>query len=369
MRNILVTGAKGFIGKNLVTQLKNEKNIKVFEFDINNSLDQLKAYIKDVDFIFHLAGINRPQNEEEFKTGNTDFTKTLVDLVKNEKRNIPIVVSSSTQAVKDNPYGLSKKKAEDILLKHKSKGGNVFIYRLPNVFGKWCKPNYNSVVATFCHNLARNIEINVSNRENKLEFVYIDDVVEEFVSILMSEKNNLNDYYEVSVSYKTTLGELEDKLRFISKNRETLMVPSFSDDFTRKLHATYLSYLPIDNFSYDLKKHSDERGYLFEVIKSNEFGQIFISTTKPGITRGNHYHHTKFEKFCVISGEAEISFRHISNNEKVSYKVNGDNPKIVDIPTGYTHNITNVGKTDLITLFWVDEVFDPNKMDTYFETV
>ncbi len=369
MKTILVTGAKGFIGKNLVIRLKLLEEIKVFEDDIENTTEQLKDIIKDADFIFHLAGINRPTDISQFKTGNLDFTTTLIELVKESRRKIPIVVSSSIQAERNNPYGISKKEAENYLLEYKKQGNEVFIYRLPNVFGKWCKPNYNSVVATFCYNLARNIEITVSNRDNELEFVYIDDVIEEFISILQSGKENTIDYYEIQINYKTTLGELEDKLRIISKNRETLKVPSFSDDFTRKLYATYLSYLPTDNFAYDLKTLSDERGHLFELIKSNEFGQIFISTTKPGITRGNHYHHTKFEKFCVIKGEAEISFRHIITNENVLYKVSGEKPQIVDIPTGYTHNIKNTGQIDLITLFWADEVFNPDKMDTYFEQI
>lgn len=369
MKNVLVTGAKGFIGKNLVVKLRTIEDVKVFEFDIENTEYQLREYIQEVDFVFHLAGINRPENIEEFKTGNSEFTKLLVEAIEGQGKKIPIVVSSSIQAESDNPYGLSKKEAEKYLFDYRSRGGKVFIYRLPNVFGKWCKPNYNSVVATFCHNLARNIEITISNRENKLEFVYIDDIVEEFIKKMNSGDCNYLDYYKIPVCYHTTLGEVEDILRNINRNRETLKVPTLSDDFIRKLYATYLSYLPIDDFAYDLKMFSDERGYLFELIKSNAFGQIFISTTKPGITRGNHYHHTKFEKFCVIRGDAEIKFRHIITDESITYTVTGSKPQVVDIPTGYTHNIKNIGDVDLITLFWADEIFNPEKADTYFEEV
>jgi len=369
MKKILVTGSKGFIGKNLVERLKTFKDIELFEFDIENTVDQLQEYIQKVDFIFHLAGINRPKNIEEFNTGNFDFTKHLIDTIEQSSKKIPIVLSSSIQAQLNNPYGLSKKEAEDYLFDYRRRGGLVFIYRLSNVFGKWCKPNYNSVVATFCYNLTRNIEIKVSKRENKLEFVYIDDVVDEFIKKIYSEDRNQLDYYKIPENYNTTLGELEDILRAINRNRETLEIPNLSDDFTRKLYATYLSYLPIDDFAYDLKLFSDERGDLFELIKSKDFGQIFVSTTKPGITRGNHYHHTKFEKFCVIKGEAEIKFRHILTNENKTYSVKGTKPQVVDIPIGYIHNIKNIGKTDLITLFWADEIFNPKKTDTYFEEV
>lgn len=369
MKNILVTGANGFIGTNLSVHLRQKGQYRILLFDIMNSIHDLNTFIEQADFIFHLAGVNRPETEDDFFKGNTELTEFIVDyLVKNAK-NTPILFSSSIQAELENPYGKSKRLAENALFNYRNAGGIVYIYRLVNVFGKWCKPNYNSVVATFCYNIARGREISISDPNNVLELVYIDDVINEFISILNSENIETKKYYHIPTSYKLTLGELVDRLKSIQAERKTSIMPDLSDELTKKLFATYISYLPEDKFEHEIELKKDNRGFLFELIKSKQFGQIFISKTLPGITRGNHYHHTKFEKFCVIQGSAEIKFRHLVTNRIILYKVLGEDPKVIDIPTGYTHFIKNVGTDIVITLFWASEIFDTNKPDTYFEGV
>lgn len=369
MKKILVTGSKGFIGSNLISHLKVNEDYQVLTFDIDNTDDELLQFVSDADFIFHLAGVNRPEHQGEFRIGNTNVTKKIVSILENNKLATPVLMTSSIQSELDNPYGVSKKAAEDILLQYQENGGLSYIYRLSNVFGKWCRPNYNSVVATFCHNIAHGKDISISNKNHIIEFIYIDDIIEEFLSVLEKGKTEQKKFYAIELKYDVMLGELADTLCKFHNISNSLCVPDFSNQFVKKLHATYLSYLPEDSFSYKLKKHVDNRGDLFELIKSEQFGQIFISTTKPGITRGDHYHHTKNEKFCVIRGEAEIKFRHILYETIITYNVSGSEPEIVDIPPGYTHSITNVGTSEVITLFWVNEMFNPEKTDTYFEKV
>lgn len=366
---ILVTGAKGFIGKNLVSKLKELKIYEIIEIDKDNSKSELETSLKNADFIFHLAGINRPENEKEFFEGNSDLTKNIVDVLQKNNKQTPIVITSSIQADLDNAYGRSKKMAEEYLEKHSlDSKSKVTIFRLPNVFGKWCRPNYNSAIATFCHNVARDIEIWVNDRSIELSLVYIDDVVRCLINEI-DEKDNKFNYKEIDVVYRKTLGDIVDSIHLFKSIRNTYIIPDFSDNFIKCLHSTYLSYLPENEFDYSLEKKVDNRGWLAEIVKSKEFGQIFVSKTKPGITRGNHYHHTKVEKFIVIQGKAEIKFRNINNEEVLSYVVDGEELRVLDIPVGYTHSITNIGTDELITLFWSNEIFNQEAPDTFWEEV
>lgn len=367
MRTLVITGAAGFVGKNLVQHLKKLNDVNILQYDINN-LDSLEAGLAQADFVIHLAGVNRPQDVKEFQTGNIDFTEEVLALLKKHQRKIPFLLSSSTQAELDNPYGQSKRLAEEAVFAWaKETGGKALVYRLPNVFGKWCRPNYNSVVATFCHNIARDLPILINNPDYELNLVYIDDVAEEFLGAFNGSPHCAdNGYCYVPRVFQATVGELAEILRAFRKSRETSILPNFEGEFLHYLYATYVSYLPEEEFGYTVEMKHDQRGWLAELIKSEQFGQIFVSRTKPGITRGNHWHHTKVEKFIVIEGQAVIRFRQIEGEKVIEIPVSGDEIRIVDIPTGYTHSITNVGKTDVITLFWADEVFNPNKPDTYY---
>ncbi len=369
MYKILVTGSQGFIGSNLISFLKRNDDYKIQGFDIENTDDELEKFVCNSDFIFHLAGVNRPDNKDEFRIGNTALTEKIVSILDNYKLNTPILMTSSIQSELENPYGLSKKDAENSLIRYQQKGGISYIYRLTNVFGKWCRPNYNSVVATFCYNIAHGKDISISDRNKSINFVYIDDIIDEFLSVLEKGKSEKELFYTIYPAYDVKLGEVADILYKFHGISDTLCIPDFSNLFVKKLHATYLSYLPDEKISYKLKKYADNRGDLFELIKSEHFGQIFVSTTKPGITRGNHYHHTKNEKFCVIRGDAEIKLKHILKEKIITYNVSGKEPEVVDIPPGYSHSITNVGSTDIITLFWANEIFNENKPDTYFKKV
>lgn len=364
---ILITGAKGFIGKNLIVELKNQGYKHIDEFDLNTDEALLNEFTASCDFVFHLAGANRPNDETDFERVNRGLTRRLLDSLRKNRNNCPIVVSSSTQAEKENPYGRSKKAGEDeIFAEEKITAFNAMVYRLPGVFGKWCRPNYNSVVATFCYNIARDLDIMINDAQTELTLVYIDDVVAEFIKALEGRENRQGSFCSVEKVYQIKLGDLADKLYLFRKNRETLVMPVLASDFDRALYATYVSYLPEDNFSYKLVKNRDNRGWLAEFIKSEGFGQIFISKTKPGIIRGNHWHHTKVEKFLVIQGEAVIKFRQVEGDDVLEYRVSGDDPEVVDIPAGYTHSISNIGENELITLFWADESFNPEKPDTYY---
>lgn len=364
---VLITGANGFIGKNLVCKLKETSNHDLILIDKENTTEELVKGALEADFIFHLAGINRPKDDKEFFEGNSNLTTILVDELIKANKTTPILITSSIQAELDNAYGKSKKYAEEALEKYnKETGAKVLIYRLPNVFGKWCRPNYNSAVATFCHNIARGEEVWISDPTKEMTLVYIDDVIRCFVNELEEKENKGLQFKEVDVVHKATLGKIVDSLNAFKAIRKTSIIPNFADEFTKVLHSTYLSYLEEDNFSYTLDKKVDNRGWLAELIKSKEFGQIFISKTKPGITRGNHYHHTKVEKFLVIQGNAEIKFRKIDEDKVITYTVDGENPTVLDIPIGYTHSITNIGNDEVITLFWSNEIFDQEKPDTFF---
>jgi UDP-2-acetamido-2,6-beta-L-arabino-hexul-4-ose reductase len=364
---ILVTGAKGFIGKNLIAELKNRKYIDIYEYDTETDPSLLGEYCKDANFVFHLAGVNRPKEHAEFMEGNFGFTSTLLDTLKRNNNTCPIMISSSTQAELDNPYGKSKKAGEDLIFDYsKETGAKVLIYRFPNVFGKWCRPNYNSAVATFCHNVAHGLPITVNDPSVIMNLVYIDDVVDELINALEGKENRSGDFCAVSVVHTITLGEIVDLILSFKKSREERSIPDMADEFTKKLYSTYLSYLPEDNFSYELKMNIDNRGSFTEFIKTPDRGQVSVNISKPGITKGNHWHHTKNEKFLVVSGKGVIRFRKIQSDEVVEYFVSGEKMEVIDIPTGYTHNIENLGDTDMVTIMWANESFDPEKPDTYY---
>lgn len=366
--NILVTGARGFIGRNLIAELHNRGHRSVFAYDVDTRVDLLDEYCRQADFVFHLAGVNRPVDAAEFMAGNFGFTATLLSKLKEHHNTCPVVVSSSIQAASDNPYGRSKKAAEDMVFAYgREVGARVLIYRLPNVFGKWCRPNYNSVVATWCHAYARGLPIQVNDPATVLNLVYIDDVVNEFIAAMQGNPTTGGDgFARVPRDFRISLGELAGQLCTFSESRKTLVMPNFESDLTRFLYATYLSYLPEEAFTYALNTKRDNRGCLAEFIKSQQLGQIFVSRTHPGVTRGNHWHHTKIEKFLVLEGEALIRFRQVATDTVLEYKVSGDTWQVVDIPAGYTHSITNIGDKDVITLFWATEMFRPEHPDTYY---
>lgn len=365
--NILVTGALGFVGKNLISELKNHKYSDIFEFDIDTDPSLLDVYSSEADFVFHLAGVNRPKEQAEFMEGNFGFTSQLLDTLKKHQNNCPVMLSSSIQAALDNPYGQSKKAGEELLFSYGSQtGAKVLVYRFPNVFGKWCRPNYNSAVATFCSNIANGLPITINDRSTMLSLVYIDDVVEELLRALGGEETRAGAYCAVPVVHSITLGEIVDLLYSFKNSRTDLSIADMSDPFTKKLYSTYLSYLPADQFSYSLKMNSDNRGSFTEFIRTPERGQVSVNISKPGITKGNHWHHTKNEKFLVVSGRGMIRFRHVNSTEIVEYAVSGEKLEVVDIPVGYTHTIQNLGETDMVTIMWANEPFDPLKPDTYY---
>ncbi len=395
---VFVTGAKGFIGRNLVVMLGALPSVELIGYDLDDPKSVLDKGLATADVVYHLAGVNRPENPEEYALGNAGFTQAICEALLKLKRKPLVILSSSIQAELDNPYGKSKRGAESAVLRFaEDSGARVLIFRLKNVFGKWCRPNYNSGVATFCHNIARNLPITISDRTNVVNLVYVDDVcaaMMEAAGLAQPPYKHFlpgtdSPYAEVNPSFKMTLGELVDTIRAFKDTRSSLQVPAFNDPFIYRLYATYLSYLEESNFSYNLDIKTDYRGCLAEFLKSPSFGQIFVSRTKPGITRGNHYHHTKTEKFLVVEGEAIVRFRKIGNKaigngrwargeksegreqgaEVIEYRVKGEEFRVVDIPPGYTHSIENVGTGELVTLFWANQVFDPEKPDTYFEVV
>ncbi len=364
---ILVTGAKGFIGKNLIAELRNRKYTEIFEYDRDTDPSLLDGFCKEADFVFHLAGVNRPKEQSEFMEGNFGFTSNLLDSLKKYNNTCPVMISSSIQAELDNPYGESKKAGENLLFAYgKETGSKVLVYRFPNVFGKWCRPNYNSAVATFCHNIAHELPIQVNDPSVVMNLVYIDDVVNELINALEGNENTVDLFCEVPVTHTITLGGIVDLIYSFKKSREDRSVPNMSEAFTKKLYSTYLSYLPENQFSYDLKMNVDQRGSFTEFIKTPDRGQVSVNISKPGITKGNHWHHTKNEKFLVVSGKGVIRFRKIDSDEVLEYFVSSDKMEVVDIPTGYTHNIENLGDTDMVTIMWANETFDPEKPDTYY---
>jgi len=364
---ILVTGANGFVGKNLVLELKNQGFTDIFAFDVDTDPALLDIFCKEAEFVFHLAGVNRPQDPAEFMEGNFGFTSTLLDTLKKNKNSCPVMISSSSQAALDNPYGQSKKAGEELMFAYsRETGAKVFVYRFPNVFGKWCRPNYNSAVATFCSNIACDLPIQVNDRSAVMNLVYIDDVVEELLHAVTGSPNREGDYCVVPVFYTTTLGEIVDLIYSFRASREERSIPDMTDALTSKLYSTYLSYLPVDQFSYPLKMNTDNRGSFTEFLRTPERGQVSVNVSKPGITKGNHWHHSKNEKFLVVSGKGLIRFRKIGSEEIIEYPVSGSVLEVVDIPTGYTHNIENIGDTEMVTVMWANECFNPDKPDTYF---
>lgn len=370
MMKILVTGARGFLGKNLIATLSRMQGIDIMQYDINSDPSLLNVYTKDCNFVFHLAGVNRPQNVEEFMKGNFEFTSQVLDMLKNNNNTCPVLITSSIQAILENPYGLSKKAGEDLILLYgKETGAKVLIYRLPNVFGKWCKPNYNSAIATFCHNISRNLPITVSDPDLEMNLVYIDDVIEELIRAMNGKETIHGDLCIVPVTYSIRLGEIVSLIYSLKNSREEFSIPNMSDDFIKKLYATYLSYLPDDGFSYPLKMNVDNRGSFTEIIRTEDRGQVSVNITKSGITKGNHWHHSKTEKFLVACGIGIIRFRKIGDDKIIEYCVNGNKLEVVDIPSGYTHNIENIGDSDMITIMWASEPFIADKPDTYFEEV
>lgn len=363
---VLVTGSKGFIGKNLVSHLQEIEDVEVISYDIEDQFDKIEKNINDISFIFHLAGVNRPQTVEEFYQGNSDLTKKIVDLIKN--KNIPLLITSSIQAELDNDYGKSKKIAEEYIQSNLKK---YYIYRLHNVFGKWCRPNYNSVVATFCYNIANDLDITINDKTKKLELIYIDDIVEEFINVMSGNKpdERENGYCYINPRYKVSLGYIAKTLYEFKDSMDSIYVPRTGNDFIKKLYSTYISYVPLEKTYVSAKKNVDERGSFTELVRTKDSGQFSVSFSKPGIVRGNHYHHTKLERFIVIKGKAKISFSSVINDNKYSFIVDDKDIKIVTIPVGYTHNIENIGDGEMILAIWCNELFDPNHPDTYFRKV
>lgn len=379
---ILVTGSGGFVGKNIVATLKNIRDNKdktrnidvdaVYEYDVHNSINDLDSFTDDCDFVIHLAGINRPTRSEEFYEGNAGFTETLCHLLHKKGNRAPILISSSIQVGKDNDYGKSKKEGEQQLLNHgKINDSNVYIYRFANLFGKWCRPNYNSVVATWCHNIACGKDIQINDPDVKIPLCYIDDVIDEVINCIGGNANLTSEgYYGVKTIHTIDLGSLAAIIQGFKSSRQNLQIPSMKkNSLEKKLYSTYLSYLPENEFSYPLKMNIDERGSFTEFVKTNDYGQVSVNISKPGITKGEHWHHSKNEKFLVVSGNGLIQLRNIYSDEIVEYNVNGNRLEVIDIPTGYTHNIINTGSVDMITIMWANETFDPQKPDTYFEKV
>ena len=364
---ILVTGANGFIGKNLIAELQATTDHKVLSYDRETDPDLLEVYCAEAEFVFHLAGVNRPMEQLEFMDGNFGFTSVLLNTLKKYSNKCPVMISSSIQAELNNPYGESKKAGEDLLKTYgEETGSKILIYRFPNVFGKWCLPNYNSAVATFCHNIARDLPITVNDPNVVLNLVYIDDVVQELVRALDGEENRMDANCEVPITHHIRLGEIVELLESFKASRTDKSVPDMSNAFAKKLYSTYLSYLPEDGFSYELKMNVDQRGSFTEFLRTPDRGQVSVNISKPGITKGNHWHHTKNEKFLVVSGEGVIRFRKLNSSEIIEYFVSGEKMEVVDIPVGYTHNIENLVNTDMVTLMWVNEPFDPAAPDTYY---
>ncbi|MBQ7115220.1 MAG: NAD-dependent epimerase/dehydratase family protein [Clostridia bacterium] len=397
---ILVTGAKGFVGKNLCAALKNvqegkdktrgiDSNIEIFEFDIDTDKALLDTYCREADFVFNLAGVNRPQNQEEFMEGNFGFASTLLDTLKKYNNTCPVMLSSSLQATligryAEGDYGKSKKAGEDLFFKYSEEtGAKVYVYRFPNLFGKWCRPNYNSAVATFCNNIANDLPIQVNDRAIELTLLYIDDLVDEMFAILRGmphrcEFDGLNEVAKAEgkfcycpITHKVTLGEIVDLLNSFKNQPSTLLMPEIPyNSFAKKLYSTYLSYLPKEKASFPLKMNVDPRGSFTELLKTEKCGQVSVNISKPGITKGQHWHNTKWEFFIVVSGKGLIQQRKIGTDEILNFEVSGEKIEAIHMLPGYTHNIINLSDTeDLVTVMWANEQFDPDKPDTFFEVV
>lgn len=369
---VLITGANGFVGRNLQLRLGERKDVQVVCFTRVDTIEQLPALLQGVDFVFHLAGVNRPQNPQEFTTENVDLTRVLcsavADATQASGRPLPILHTSSTQAALDNPYGRSKREAEATLL---SAGRNplvpVHIFRLPNVFGKWCKPNYNSVVATFCYNIARDLPIQVNDPQAPVMLVYVDDVIERFVQLMdgAAAMAGPNGFATAQPQYSTTVGELARQIQAFKDSRTSLMTERVGIGFVRALYSTYVSYLPVESFAYTVPQYGDPRGVFVEMLKTPDCGQFSFFTAHPGLTRGGHYHHSKTEKFLVIRGQARFRFRHMQTGQTHELQTTGDRPQIVETVPGWTHDITNIGQDEMVVMLWANEVFDRNRPDTF----
>ena len=394
---ILVTGAKGFVGKNLCVQLNNIREGKnksygdltiseVFEYDIDCSLEQLDSYCQSCDFVFNLAGVNRPQSQEEFMQGNFGFASTLLDLLKKHKNTCPVMISSSIQATLagrfgTSEYGKSKKAGEELMFEYAQEtGAKVLVYRFPNLFGKWCRPNYNSAIATFCHNIANDLPIQVNDRSVEMELLYIDDLVDEMMGALVGNEHRCEfegvetipseagRYCYCSITHKTTLGEIVDWIYAFAEQPKTLTIPEIPENsLAKKLYSTYLSYLPKEKVAFPLKMNIDQRGSFTELVHTLNCGQVSINISKPGITKGQHWHNTKWEFFIVVSGHGLIQQRRIDSEEVIEFEVTGENIQCIHMLPGYTHNIINLSDTqDLVTVMYCNEIFNPNKPDTFF---
>lgn len=362
---VLVTGANGFIGKNLQMHLQEKGGFDVVPFTREHTEQDLPGLMEGVDWVVHLAGINRPENTIEFTTGNAGLTQALCNAVQASGRSIPIVYSSSTQAERDNDYGTSKREAEEALLNlHQRTGNPVYIYRLPNVFGKWARPNYNSAVATFCHNIARGLPVQVNDPEAVINLVYVDDVVASFLSLLEGA-SSADRYASVDPVYQITVGELASQLNRFKATRDNLITEPVGTGLVRALYSTYVSYLPPEDFTYKVPQHCDERGVFVEMLKTPNAGQFSFFTAHPGITRGGHYHHSKTEKFLVIKGQACFRFRHMLSGEFYELFTSGTTAEIVETVPGWTHDITNVGGDELVCMLWANEIFDRDNPDTF----
>ena len=381
--NILVTGANGFVGRNLVSQLENiasgkarnyaiaGEELHVLCYDVDSDPAALEEYCRRADFVFNLAGVNRPEDPSEFMKGNFGFASVLLDTLKKCGNSCPVMISSSTQAALDNPYGESKRAGEELLFEYgRETGAKVLVYRFPNVFGKWCRPNYNSAVATFCHNIAHGLPIRVNDPSVVMHLVYIDDVVDELIGALSGDEHRAGAFCEVPVVHEITLGGIVDLLYSFRDMQQDLEVPDLGDAFTKKLYSTYLSYLPKEKFCYPLKMNVDNRGSFTEIIRTPDRGQFSVNISKPGITKGEHWHHTKNEKFVVVSGHGLVQLRKIGTDEVINFEVCGEKMEVVEMIPGYTHNIINLSDTeDLVTFMWANEAFNPERPDTYFEPV
>ena len=399
MMQILVTGAKGFVGKNLCAALKNIRDGKdrtrpdlaigeIFEYDVDTDPVLLDGYCAKADFVFHLAGVNRPQNAEEFMQGNFGFANTLLDALKRQKNTCPVMISSSIQATcigrYDSDYGRSKRAGEELVFSYgEETGAKVLVYRFPNLFGKWCRPNYNSAVATFCNNIANDLPITVSDRSVQLELLYIDDLIDEMLDALLGKEHRCSfdgintilcedgQYCAAPITHKVTLGEIVDLLHSFRAQASTLVMPEIPyNSFAKKLYSTYLSYLPKEKVSFPLKMNEDARGSFTELLKTEKCGQFSVNVSKPGITKGQHWHHTKWEFFIVVSGKGLIQQRKVGTDEVLNFEVSGDKIEAVHMLPGYTHNIINLSDTEnLVTVMWANEQFDPSHPDTFFEVV
>ena len=368
MMKVLITGSNGFIGKNLKLLLKERADIEIISFNREHQKSSLISIVKNIDFIFHLAGINRSDNSDDFYTGNTNLTKNLCEAIRKVNCKAPIIYTSSIQASQKTPYGLSKLAAEELLIElSKDLAVPIHIFRLPNVFGKWSKPNYNSVVSTFCFNIIRGIPIHIENENIDLDLIYVDDIIKKFVELMdgIKVKDNLNNYKFVSPSYKITLGKLSKQLYAFKKITETKILENVGTGLIRALYSTYISYLPEEKFSYPISQIKDARGSFVEILKTQNCGQFSYFTAHPGVTRGDHYHHTKTEKFIVIKGKACFKFFNMDTKAKYELITNSKNPKIVETIPGWSHNITNIGEKDLIVMVWSNELFDPDNPDTF----